>query len=235
MNVTGSRTPDIEAVAVNRPATPLAIRSGDVATPAASAIAVACVAPPRKLAPAAPEPDAPFAPPPSEKLTLAPWSGLPFASRTSTSSGAVNRLPTVAVRAVRPTAASVGGLPARLSSENTTGCTTPAAAALAVKVPARALAAKSGEVATPASSVTSVACVPPPSKVAPAAAPLAPEPSEKVMFAARTGLPFASSSLTCNGWAKWVPTVADWPVAPAAASETATPLGVFVSENETEP
>ena len=67
--------PATVAVAVNVPAVAFASNRGEVATPAALVVSVACALPPRKLAPALPAPEAPPAPPPLEpsvKVTLSP-------------------------------------------------------------------------------------------------------------------------------------------------------------------
>ena len=70
--------PATVAVAVNVPAVAFASNRGEVATPDALVVSVACALPPTKLAPAlpAPEPPAPApAPPPPEpsvKVTLSP-------------------------------------------------------------------------------------------------------------------------------------------------------------------
>ena len=71
------------AVAVNVPAVAFASKRGEIATPDALVVSVACALPPTKLAPALPAPEAPpgAAPPPLEpsvKVTVSPWSGLPF-------------------------------------------------------------------------------------------------------------------------------------------------------------
>ncbi len=100
----------------------------------------------------------------------------------------------------------VGGVPARLSSEKPAGSTTSAVAAVAVNAPAVPFAVKRGEVAAPEAFVVSVACAPPPSKLAPAAAavdpaPPAPEPSAKVTLTPSTGLPLASSTVAWSGCA----------------------------------
>ena len=54
---------------------------------------------------------------PNEKVTLAPCSGFPLPSSTLTGSGLPKRAPTVADCFVGVSAVSVGGVPARLSSE----------------------------------------------------------------------------------------------------------------------
>ena len=65
MNTAGLVTPATVAVAVKVPAVVFASNRGEVATPDASVVSVACVLPPGKLAPAlpAPDPDAPAPPP----------------------------------------------------------------------------------------------------------------------------------------------------------------------------
>ncbi len=73
-------SPAAEAIAVKRPGMPLATSGGEVASPFESVVAPACT-PPRKLAPAPVEPGT------IEKLTVAPWTGLPLASVTRACSG----------------------------------------------------------------------------------------------------------------------------------------------------
>src|SRR5437870_7947609 len=80
-----AETSAVEAVAANRPGRPLASSGGEVASPFESVVAVAWP-PPRKLAPA------PVAPVPTEKLTVAPCTGLLFTSVTRACSGWAYRL-----------------------------------------------------------------------------------------------------------------------------------------------
>ena len=76
--MTGLVTPATLAVAVNVPAVPLAVNSGETASPSAAVVSVAWALPLRKLAPA---PAAPAPPPPGAdaapraKVTLAPCTG----------------------------------------------------------------------------------------------------------------------------------------------------------------
>ena len=72
-------TPAVEAVALNRPGTPLATSAGDVARPFESVVALGSA--PTKLA------LAPVGPGRIEKVTLAPWIALPLASVTRACSG----------------------------------------------------------------------------------------------------------------------------------------------------
>jgi hypothetical protein len=64
-------------------------KRGEVASPAAFVVAVACAEPPTKLAPAPAAPEAPElpAPEPSAKVTVAYGSGSPFEPSTLTRSG----------------------------------------------------------------------------------------------------------------------------------------------------
>jgi hypothetical protein len=149
----------------------------------------------------------------------APWTGFFCASVTVTASLIGKGVP-VEVDCVAPTpGVSLAGLPARFEREKLTGVTVGAAAvpvlslplpppleseAVAVNEPAAGFAVNAGEVARPFASVVAVASVPPPAKLALAAAlvpqvPAVAEPSAKVTVAAATGLPPASRTLTCSG------------------------------------
>ena len=79
LNVATVETPGVDAVAVNRPGTPLATKGGDVASPFESVLALG--SPPRKFAPA------PVGPGTIAKATVTPCTGLPFASVTRACSG----------------------------------------------------------------------------------------------------------------------------------------------------
>ena len=116
MNTAGLVTPATVAVAVNVPAVVFASNRGEVATPDASVVSVACVLPPGKLAPAlpAPDPDAPAPPPPPPeprlKVTLTPSRGAPVASVSFTWSARPYRVPTVADSLRFPTRLEQGRL-----------------------------------------------------------------------------------------------------------------------------
>ena len=69
----------MEAVALNRPGTPFAMSTGEVARPFESVVALGAA--PRKLA------LAPVGPGRIAKVTLTPWTGLPLASVTRACSG----------------------------------------------------------------------------------------------------------------------------------------------------
>ena len=99
MNSAGLVTPATVAVAVKVPAVVFAANRGEVATPDALVVSVACALPPRKLAPAlaAPAPDPPAPPPePRLKVTLVPSRGIPLESVSFTWSGRPYRVPAVA-------------------------------------------------------------------------------------------------------------------------------------------
>ena len=172
-----SLVPAVAAVAVNRPAVALALKRGEVATPEALVVSVAWLAPPAKLAPAAAGVRRR-----RHRLARAQRERDGRALERLAAAVAHLHLQRLAVacadrRRLRSSAASaliVGGLPARLSSEKPAGSTTPAVEAVAVKVPAVVLAVNPGEVAVPEASVSSVAWVPPPSKLAPAVLAAAP-------------------------------------------------------------
>jgi hypothetical protein len=152
------------------------------------------------------------------------------------------------------------GLPARFDSEKLTDVAAPPAdapelsladpppaslpetAAVAVNNPAVAFAVKSGELATPLAPVVALASVAPPVNVAPALAELLaphapgpPEASANATVAPATGLPFASSTLTCSGWAKRLVTFAERLFRGSATILAGRPAGVFVRKNDTEP
>ena len=82
--------PERAAVAVNDPAVPFAVSSGELATPPAPVVVLAWVPPPVKLAPALeelPVAHALEAPEPSVNVTVVPATGLPAESSTLTCSG----------------------------------------------------------------------------------------------------------------------------------------------------
>ena len=87
------------------------------------------------------------------------------------------------------------GESATLASAYWPGCA-PAAAAVAMNVPAVLLARSGGEVATPLASVSAVAWPVPPTKVA--AAPLSAAVIEKLTVIPSIGLPAESSSRACS-------------------------------------
>ncbi len=78
------------AVAVNRPGVPFARSAGEEAMPFESVTSVAWEPPLTKAA------EAPVAPVPSAKSTLAPLTGRPLASSTWACSGCAKRVSTVA-------------------------------------------------------------------------------------------------------------------------------------------
>ncbi len=191
----------------------------------------------------------------AENVMSAPGTGFFCASVAVTASRIGNGLPTE-VDCVEPTPrVSLEGLPARFESEKLTGVRVGAAAlpglsfplpppleteAVAVNEPAAVFAMIAGEVARPLASVLAVVWVPPPAKLAPAteAVPQVPAlagSSMNVTVAPATGLPLVSRTLTCNGFGKRPPTVADLRMRGIAVSRAGMPAAVLVNENETEP
>ncbi len=158
----------------------------------------------------------------AENVISASGTGFFCASVTVTASRIGNGVP-AGVDCVEPTpGVSLAGLPARFEREKLTGVAAslpegaefslpdppegslPETAAVAVNDPAVLFAVNAGELATPLAPVVAVAWVPPPVKLALAAAAVphaleAPEPSVNVTVVPATGLPSASSTLTCSG------------------------------------
>jgi hypothetical protein len=126
--------PGTEAVAVYGPAFPFAVTVA-VAIPAPFVIAVAVPI----LAPL----------PGPENVTVAPPTGFPPISFTTTDSGAGKAVLTVVLWLFPPVAVTVAGEPGRFVTENVAGFATPLTLALTEYGPAALLAVKAGEVATP--------------------------------------------------------------------------------------
>lgn len=175
------------------PAVALALKTGDVATPAPSVIAVAVVPPPAKV-PLAPLPGA-------VNVTLTPLMGFPTASFTVAASGKAKVVLTGAFCPPPLVAVTEAGAPAVFVKEKLAGFKTPLTLPLTVYGPPTIpLAVKTGDVATPDALVTAVAIELPPAKV-----PLVPKVgAEKVTTTPLSKLPPASLTVTANGEANGV-------------------------------
>src|SRR5580693_1907328 len=201
----------------------------------------------------------PLTPAGAEKVTSVPGTGFLSVSVTVTARRIGNTLP-VGADWVEPTPGAIlAGLPARFTSEKSTGATTgawvssglsappapafelpPEIEAVATNEPASVVAVRGGELASPPAPVVAVAWVPPPAKVALAPGlalqrPAMPEPSVNVTVTPTTGLSPASTTRTRSGCAKRLPTSVELRSRGIAASRAGMPAAVLVSENETDP
>jgi hypothetical protein len=116
---------------------------------------------------------------------------------------------------------------------NPAGVDMPLVEALALKRPELPFATSGGEVASPSASVRAVAWGPPSRKLA--LAPDCPDAIAKVTLTSATGLPSASRTRACRGWAYSLLIVASCRGWPSAAIDAGTPLEVFVRSKRTLP
>ncbi len=171
VNEAGVVTPATEAVTTYPPAVVLPSRVVSVAWPLAPVVAVV---PEGNVTPA-PEPG-------PAKVTVAPETGLPYWSSTSTTRELVNAVPTVADCPPPDTVAMDVAAPAVLVRENETGVEIPVTLAVTGYVPV-AVSAFTARLAIP---LVPVIAVVPEGKVTPA-----PEPGPaKVTVTPETGLPY---------------------------------------------
>jgi hypothetical protein len=239
------------ATAVNRPAKVFAVNAGETPIPFRPVVTVAVSLPFAKPAPAPDPLELPPPEPASVKVTVAPITGLSFASRSRTASLSRYWRPTVCEYRPLPTTASRGLAPGRFNSRKIAGVLTCATDANARKYPPDWFAANFGETAIPELLLRVVAELLPAVNAAPALSPppafalpvpgpppLAVEPrppSVKVTVTPDTGSPSASSTSTDNG-CRYVPAaMARWCVGERAVTAAGMPAAVLLSEKLADP